>query len=262
MLVFDTNWTTWHFYGLSSNLQEQSQNGLGHVTDGWQGWIHTFITQRFPSILSCMRRGTSLQIGFIPRLRFLLATLRTHNQLLVVSCVFLEAEHLSQWVECARNKFLSRTVPQSLKSFLWTLNYVWMGYPLSISGTLWQRWCSDQRKFLKRWMESPSLFWISQFNSCIHSKIFSLSLSGPRGAYCVWCHVEARTEHDLERRLADGISKIHSSGDASILAKKDSRHKIRDLWSIWEWREIVAVSTKSKQRVGGIWLAPGNLMHH
>ena len=26
-----------NFYGLSSNLQEQSQNGLGHVTDGWQG---------------------------------------------------------------------------------------------------------------------------------------------------------------------------------------------------------------------------------
>ena len=32
------------FCGLSTNLQEQSQNGLRHVTDDWQDWFHTFIT--------------------------------------------------------------------------------------------------------------------------------------------------------------------------------------------------------------------------
>ena len=30
----------------------------------------------------------------------------------------------------------TRTIPQSLKSLLWRLDFVWMGYPLSISGTL------------------------------------------------------------------------------------------------------------------------------
>ena len=48
---------------------------------------------------------------------------------------FLEVEHLSQPVGCARNKFLSRTVLQSLKSFLWMLDYVWMGFLLLIFGT-------------------------------------------------------------------------------------------------------------------------------
>ena len=43
--------STWHelddltFYGRSTNLQEQSQNGLRHVTDDWQDWFRTFITQ-------------------------------------------------------------------------------------------------------------------------------------------------------------------------------------------------------------------------
>ena len=47
-----------------------------------------------------------------------MATLRTQNQLQEVSCVFLETEHLSQLVGCARNKLLFSTVLQSLKSFI------------------------------------------------------------------------------------------------------------------------------------------------
>ena len=43
---------------------------------------------------------------------------------------------LSQSVGCARNKHRFRTVLQNLKLFLWTLDYVWMGYLLSIFGTL------------------------------------------------------------------------------------------------------------------------------
>ena len=52
-----------------------------------------------------------------------------------VSCVFLEVELLSQSVGCARNRLLFRTVQQNLKSFLWMLDCVWMGYLLSIFGT-------------------------------------------------------------------------------------------------------------------------------
>ena len=45
------NACTWHeledqtITGLSTNLQEQSQNGLRHVTDDWQDWYYTFTTQ-------------------------------------------------------------------------------------------------------------------------------------------------------------------------------------------------------------------------
>ena len=45
----------------------------------------------------------------------LLEILRTRSQTRGVSCVFWEAERLSQSVECARNKVLSRTAPQSLR---------------------------------------------------------------------------------------------------------------------------------------------------
>ena len=48
-----------------------------------------------------------------------------------MSCVFLE-DHLSQSVGCARNKHQFLIAPQSLKLFLWMLDYVWMGYLLDI----------------------------------------------------------------------------------------------------------------------------------
>ena len=60
------------------------------------------------------------------------------------------------------------------------------------------RWHSDHRKFLEKWVESPSVF-------VQHHELFDIlwqpfdifSLRGRR-AYCAWCHVEARTRHDLE----------------------------------------------------------------
>ena len=58
------------------------------------------------------------------------ATLRTQSQPQEVFCVFLEAEHLSQSVGCARNKHQFLIAPQSLKFFLWMLDYVWMGHLL------------------------------------------------------------------------------------------------------------------------------------
>ena len=54
------------------------------------------------------------------KIQTLLEIFRTQSQAQEVSCVFLEAEHFFQSVGCARTKLLSRTVLQSLKSFLWT----------------------------------------------------------------------------------------------------------------------------------------------
>ena len=56
------------------------------------------------------------------------------------SYVSSEVEHLSPSVGCARSKLLSRTVLQSLKSFLWMLIYAWMSYLLSIFG-IWLYKC-------------------------------------------------------------------------------------------------------------------------
>ena len=50
-----------------------------------------------------------------------------------VSCVFLEAEHWFQSVGCARNKHNFRIVPQSLKLFLWMLDFAWMGYLVTVA---------------------------------------------------------------------------------------------------------------------------------
>ena len=50
------------------------------------------------------------------------------------SCAYLEVKRSCQSVGCARNKLQFRTVLQNLKSFLWMLDYVWMGYLLLIFG--------------------------------------------------------------------------------------------------------------------------------
>ena len=44
---------------------------------------------------------------------------------------YWEKEHLFLSVGCARTRLLSRPVVQSLKSFFWVLDCVWMGYLLS-----------------------------------------------------------------------------------------------------------------------------------
>ena len=66
----------------------------------------------------------------------LLEILRIQSQPHEVSCVFLEAERLFQSAGCARNERQFLIAPQNLKSFLWMLDYVWMGYRLLTYGTL------------------------------------------------------------------------------------------------------------------------------
>ena len=128
---------TWHeledqtFCGQSRSLRDQSQNGLGHVTDDLRGWLLTFITQTNSDNIALI----IITDWVYSKTQTLLATLMTQNQPLVECCVFLEVEHLFQSVGCAGSKLLSGTVLQSLESFLSMLDYAWMGYLLSISGT-------------------------------------------------------------------------------------------------------------------------------
>ena len=120
------NACNWHelddlmFCGQSTSLRDQSQNGLRHVTDAWQGFdFLDSLHKRFPATLSCGKHGMTLQTRFVPTLRFCWRPWWLKLKPLVESCALLEAEHLSQWIGCARNKLLSRTVLQSLRLLFW-----------------------------------------------------------------------------------------------------------------------------------------------
>ena len=135
------NACTWHelddltFCGRSTSLRDQSENGLRHVTDDWQRWFLTFITHTISDNVFVWETRHSIADWVCFKTQNLLVILRTQNQIQDVFCVLFEVETLFLSVGYARNKLLSRTVLQSLKSFLWMLGYVWMGYLLLVFGT-------------------------------------------------------------------------------------------------------------------------------
>ena len=102
----------------------------------------------------------------------LLATLRTQNQPQEVSCAFLEAEHLSQRVGCARNKLLSGTVLHSLKPFLWMLDGTWitcswfMGCGDRSVTFIWQHGSTQTSKPPGNWGSS----WFQNRDTTCHKK--------------------------------------------------------------------------------------------
>ena len=129
--LFWNSWT-WHalddltFHGQSTSLRGQSQNGLRHVTDDKRGWFLTFITQTISdNIVMWETRHCTLDWVYF-KTQTLLVILRTQNQPLVESCVFLEVEHLFQTVGCARNKLLSRSgcwIAHGLVTCSWYLGH-------------------------------------------------------------------------------------------------------------------------------------------
>ena len=105
------------------------------------------------SMLSCGKHSSALQIGFIPRL-WLACDLEDSKSTSGWSLVSSEVEHLSPSVGCARSELLSRTVLQSLKSFLLMLDYAWMGHLLSVSGTKWLSFL----KFTTNWEKTAKVW--------------------------------------------------------------------------------------------------------
>ena len=81
MLVLGTNWGNHTLYGLSTNLQEQSQNGLERATDVWQDWFRTFITQLTADNVVMWVTRLSIVDCVDSKTQTLLATLRIQNQL-------------------------------------------------------------------------------------------------------------------------------------------------------------------------------------
>ena len=83
----------------------------------------------------CCHVGNTAQhcrLGLFFKTQILLATLKTQNHPRVESFVFVEIEHLSPSVGCARSKRQHPTVLQKPKSFRWMVYCEWMDYLLSI----------------------------------------------------------------------------------------------------------------------------------
>ena len=93
-----------------------------HVTDDEQERNHTFIAQMTTDNIVMWVAAQHCRLGLFQDSDFVGDLEDTRNQLPMVFCVFLEVEHLSPSVGCARNKRQCPTVPQSLKSFLWMLD--------------------------------------------------------------------------------------------------------------------------------------------
>ena len=126
------NACTWHDLddltscAQSISLGDQSQNGLRHVTDAWQGCFLTFIIQTISDNIVMWETWHNIADWVYFKTQTLLEILRTQKSTLGgVLCMFGTRTFVSQSVGCARNKLLSRTVPQSLRSFLWMLDNVW-----------------------------------------------------------------------------------------------------------------------------------------
>ena len=80
--------------GRSMGLQDQSPHGLMHVTDDWQGWFHTFITQTISdNIVMCENTAQHCRLVFF-KTQTLLVILMSQNQLQEVTCVCLEVENI------------------------------------------------------------------------------------------------------------------------------------------------------------------------
>ena len=75
-------------------------------------------------------------------------------------------------------------------------------------------WHSEQRKFVKRWVESPSVFvQYHELSDTFWQPFQKFSFSSQR-ELGDWCHVETRTRHNLEWWLSSGKSQTQQSGDA------------------------------------------------
>ena len=106
------------------------------MTDDWQDWFHTVITQLDSDSIVMLVGNTAqhCRLGLLQDSDFVGDLEDSKSTLGGVLCFFLDEEHLSPSVGCARNKRQYPTDLQSLKSFFWMLDCAWMYYLLSTFG--------------------------------------------------------------------------------------------------------------------------------
>ena len=104
--------------GQSTSLRDQSRHGLRHVTDAWQGWFLTFITQTISDSIVMWETRHSIADWVCFKTQTLHEILRTQNLLLVEYDAFLKVIHLFQKVGFVRSKPQFHTVQQNPKSSL------------------------------------------------------------------------------------------------------------------------------------------------
>ena len=156
MLVRGQNWLTRH------SVVSQQTCPIYHKVDSslWQTFgqttfLHPSHTRDYRQYCHVGKHSTTLSIGVISGLWFLLEIFKIRNQHLEEFCVFLVLAHLRPSVGCARSKLQYHTVPQNLKLYHWMLDCAWTVYLLFICGTLQWR-CCVRRKVMQTPMV-PSL---------------------------------------------------------------------------------------------------------
>ena len=129
LLKLGTYWKTWY-----SMVSEQTC-AVDHKMDQclWQTIIsfdflhssHKWIQ----TMLSCGEHCQTMRIGDCFKTPILQQMLRMQNLHEGEHCAFSEDISLFQQVGCVRNKLQFRTVQQNQKSFPWTQDWGWTGYP-------------------------------------------------------------------------------------------------------------------------------------
>ena len=122
------------FYGPWTNLHHQSPNGPKLVTNAWIDWFQKIITHvNIDNVVMWVTLPNNADWDCFKTL-ILREILRIPFPLLEEHCAFLEVIPLYWLVGCAGNKHQFLTVQQNPKSSLWTLDWDWTGFPLSIYG--------------------------------------------------------------------------------------------------------------------------------
>ena len=129
------------FYGKWTNLLVRWRNGQKHVTNVRRVSPLTLITHVNTGNIVMWRTQHNNADWDCFKILILQKTWKTRSQHPEKFCAFSEAEHLCQKVGCARNKHQFHTVLRKLKSSLSMQVYAWMGFPLSIFGIQWLKYC-------------------------------------------------------------------------------------------------------------------------
>ena len=132
------NACTWHelddltFHGLSTSLQDQSQNGLRHVTDAWQGWFLTFITHDFGQYCHVGNTAQHCRLSLFQDSDFAGEFEDSKSTSRGVLCIFGRRTFVPVRWMCKEQTSVSHSSTES------EINY--LDYLLSIFGTSWLRY--------------------------------------------------------------------------------------------------------------------------
>ena len=158
MFILGTYWTTRYLMVSEKTCKIQSQNGPKFVANNYLVWSLTFtrhVTTNKIVMWVILPNKADWDCFQTPILQEILRIQNLHQE---EHCAFLEVIRFFQMVGCVRNKLQFRAVQQNQKSILWTQDWGWTGFPLSICG-IWSSHSSQ--KHASEWSSTGKLVYIS-----------------------------------------------------------------------------------------------------